>query len=93
MTLAPYMVFYQTEEKTTVQIVSIACTQNKENTISMSTYRSTFPTMCYKIVNRNFYHASFLQSLQRSLEKLEIERIRVIEVVLIARGHLMLLLV
>lgn len=59
----------------------------------MSIHRSTFPAMSYKIINRNFYHASFLQALQRGLEKLEIECIRMIKVVLIVRGHLVLLFV
>lgn len=49
--------------------------------------------MRYKIINRNFYHSSFLQTLQCDLEKLEVESVRMIKVVFIARSHVVLFLV
>lgn len=59
----------------------------------MSTYGSALPTMCYKIINRNFHHSPFLQTLQCDLEKFEVESVRMIEIVLVARSHIMLFLV
>lgn len=85
------MVFFRAKKERTVQIALISWIVSKN--YNRSTYRSTFSTMRYKIINRNFYHASFFQTLQRSLEKFEIERIGVIKVILVVRSHLVLLLV
>lgn len=49
--------------------------------------------MRHKIVYRYFDFATLLESLKRSLQELEVERVGMIEVVLVVGGLLVLLLV
>jgi len=56
-------------------------------------FRLALTTMCHKIIDRNFHLSALLQLGEHVQQQLDVEGIRVIEVIFVDQGLLMLFLI